>query len=319
MQLHRAPTAVQTTDDNPIPAVSRPFWKDAIGLLRPHQWYKNLIVFAGIIFSVTFLHPDALLRAIAGFAIFCLASGGVYALNDVYDAKTDRLHPTKRNRPIASGRISRQTGIALGLACITIAIILGWRLQPSFDATLIAYLLLQALYIPILKEHVFLDLFSIATGLILRAVAGVLLAGVFLSPWLLLCTFFLALFLGLGKRRSEIHVLGDDAIAHRASLKQYSERLLDQSLTVVMATIVLSYSMYTFFHANQWMMLTIPFVLYGMFRYLFLEIERGQGGEPEAIFRDVPSLINLMLWGLTVIAVLVAGPDQLRAYWQGFV
>lgn len=309
--------AVQTTDDTTDPT-ARPRWKDAIGLLRPHQWYKNLIVFAGVIFSLRFLEVDALLRAIAGFAIFCLASGGVYALNDVYDAKKDRLHPTKRNRPIASGRVTSGMGIALGLVCVVSAVLLGWRLQPSFDATLIAYLLLQALYIPILKEHVFLDLFSIATGLILRAVAGVLLAGVFLSPWLLLCTFFLALFLGLGKRRSEVRVLGTDAMAHRASLKQYSEQLLNQSLTVVMATIILSYSMYTFFHANQWMMLTIPFVLYGMFRYLFLEIERGQGGEPEAIFRDVPSLINLALWGITVVVVLVAGPEQLRAYWHWF-
>jgi len=310
---------VQASDDNATAAPNpRPMWRDAVSLIRPHQWYKNLIVFAGLIFSLTFFDLNNVLRAIAGFAIFCLASGGVYALNDVYDAPKDRLHPRKKTRPIASGRISATAGIALGLTCIFAAILLGWRLQPSFDATLIAYLLLQALYIPVLKEHVFLDLFSISFGLILRAIAGVVLAGVFLSPWLLLCTFFLALFLGLGKRRSEVRILGDSAPEHRPSLKHYSEPLLNQSLTVVMSTIILSYSMYTFFHPNQWMMLTIPFVLYGMFRYLFLEIERGQGGEPEAIFRDLPSLINLALWGVTVVVVLYVGDERMRGLWQAF-
>lgn len=306
-------------DESTTATPARPTWRDAVSLLRPHQWYKNLIVFAGLIFSLSFFDPNNVLRAIAGFAIFCIASGGVYALNDVYDAPKDRLHPTKKNRPVAAGRISTTAGVALGLTCVIAAVLLGWRLQPSFDAALVAYLLLQALYIPVLKEHVFLDLFSISFGLILRAIAGVVLAGVFLSPWLLLCTFFLALFLGLGKRRSEVRILGDSARDHRPSLKHYSEQLLNQSLTVVMATIVLSYSMYTFFHPNQWMMLTIPFVLYGMFRYLFLEIERGQGGEPEAIFRDIPSLLNLMFWGVTVVVVLVAGPDLLRDYWHRFV
>lgn len=293
--------------------------RDWIVLLRPHQWYKNLILFAGVLFAIEFLNLGLVAQVGIGFLIFCLASGGVYAINDAYDAERDRTHPTKARRPIAAGRISATAGTLFGLACIALALVASWILKPSFAGTLTGYLLLQALYIPFLKHQVFLDLFSIALGLILRAIGGVVIAGLYPSPWLLLCTFFLALFLGLGKRRSEARILGDAAAQHRPNLTHYSEKLLDQSLTVVMAASILSYSMYTFFHANQWMMLTVPFVLYGMLRYLYLAIERGMGGEPEAIFRDVPSIINVGLWILTVALVLYLGPDWFMAYWDRFV
>jgi 4-hydroxybenzoate polyprenyltransferase len=309
-------TAAPAPPPHPVAAPRFAAW---VTLVRPQQWYKNLILFAGVLFAIEFLNLDLVARVTLGFFIFCLASGGVYALNDAFDAKADRTHPVKARRPVAAGTISVQAATVFGILCILLAVAAAWTLKPSFGGTLLAYLALQALYIPILKHKVFLDLFSIALGLILRAIAGVVIAGLYPSPWLLLCTFFLALFLGLGKRRSEIQMLGTAASQHRPSLTHYSEPLVNQSLNVVMAASVLSYSMYTFFHENQWMMLTIPFVLYGMFRYLFLAIQKGHGGEPEEIFHDVASVVNFGLWILAVALVLYLGADWFMAVWDRMV
>jgi 4-hydroxybenzoate polyprenyltransferase len=291
--------------------------KDLLRLFRPKQWYKNLLLFVGLVFSLHLFNAGLAARALEGFAVFCVVASGVYALNDVIDAAEDRVHPKKRDRPVAAGRIPAPTATALGVAAIGVGLAGAWLLGVPFFLVTAAYVTLQVAYLLSLKHQVFLDLFSIAAGLVLRAIAGVVLVGVVLSPWLVLCTFFLALFLGLGKRRNELHVLGDDAKAHRKNLGDYSPKLLEQASTVVMSALVVCYSLYTFFHENKAMMATIPFAVYGLFRYMFLVSERNLGGEPEALFKDAPSLVNLLLWGALTVAILYTGPERLANLFSG--
>lgn len=304
-----------TPDAAPAPGLLR----DLVGLLRPKQWYKNLLLFVGLVFSLSLFDAALAVRAVAGFVLFCFAASGIYALNDVLDAPADRLHPKKRHRPVAAGRIPPVVAFATGAALIGLALGAAWALSRGFTAVLGAYVLLQLGYLLSLKHQVFLDLFSISAGLVLRAIAGVVLIGVYLSPWLVLCTFFLALFLGLGKRRNELLVLGKDAAAHRRNLGQYSPALLEQASVVVTSALVVCYSLYTFFHENKLMMATIPFALYGLFRYLYLVSERQMGGEPEALFRDAPSLVNLALWGAITVGILYLGPERADAALQALV
>ena len=280
---------------------------DLVGLMRPRQWYKNLLLFVGLVFSLHLFDPHLVALSFAGFGVFCALSSGIYALNDVLDVEEDRLHPRKRMRPVASGRVPVPAALLFGGALLGVGLISAWFLDVRFFAVGLAYALLQVGYLLSFKHQVFLDLFSISSGLVLRAIAGVVLIGVALSPWLILCTFFLALFLGLGKRRNELSVLGSGAALHRRNLGEYTPALLEQATTVITSALVVSYSMYAFFHENEWMMATIPFALYGLFRYMFLVSERGMGGEPEAVFKDLPSLVNLALWGLVVVLILYAG------------
>lgn len=275
--------------------------------MRPRQWYKNLLIFVGLVFSLHLFDAPLVVRTLVGFGVFCALSSGVYALNDVLDAAEDRLHPRKKLRPVASGRIKPPVAVAFAGLLVGGGLAVAWTLSYGFFAVGLAYFLLQVGYLLSFKHQVFLDLFSISSGLVLRAIAGVVLIGVGLSPWLILCTFFLALFLGLGKRRNELSVLGAGAAAHRKNLGEYTPALLEQATTVITATLVVSYSLYTFFHENNLMMATIPFALYGLFRYMFLVSERGMGGEPEAIFKDLPSLLNIALWGTAVVLILYFG------------
>lgn len=293
--------------------------RDLVALLRPRQWYKNLLLFVGLVFGLKLAEPALAARALGGFALFCLAASGVYALNDVLDAKEDRLHPRKRFRPVAAGRIGARTALGIAGGLFFVSLVGAALLQPAFFGVTLAYVLLQVLYVLVLKHQVFLDLFSIASGLLLRAVAGVVLVGVTLSPWLLLCTFFLALFLGLGKRRAELRALGDAAGTHRRNLTEYTEPLLAQATTIVTATLIMSYSLYAFFHPHIAMMATIPFAMYGLLRYLYLVTAREGGEEAEAIFRDAPSLVNLALWGATAVFVLYSGPERALEWWAGVV
>jgi len=293
--------------------------QDLLRLLRPHQWYKNALVLAPWVFSGNLLDRHAAAAAWAGFALFCVLSSGVYAANDAYDAPADRAHPTKRARPVAAGRIPRGAALAAGVVLATAALLLGAWLSRGFAAAEAAYLALQVLYITALRHRFLLDLASICGGFFLRSLAGVVLVAVALSPWLFLCTLFLALFLGLGKRQRERRLLGDGAVAHRPTLASYTEAFLAQAITITAASLLVSYSLYTFFHTRPLMMATIPFVLYGLFRYLHL-MERGHGGEPEAAFRDLPSALNLLAWALAVVAILYApasAEDVLRGWLAG--
>jgi 4-hydroxybenzoate polyprenyltransferase len=288
--------------------------------MRLYQWTKNLVLFAGVIFTLKFREPAAVLDSIAGFLFFSLAVSGIYLLNDVLDLERDRLHPVKRARPVASGELS--VGAATAASLLLLAVGLGGSLWLGlrFGATAVVYAALTLAYSLALKQIVLLDVLSIAAGFVLRAVAGVELmvdrAGpggepIAISPWLLVCAFFLALFLAIGKRRHELGLLEGEASRHRAALGAYTTRLLDQLVAVVTSATVLAYSIYTIapetsakFQGRP-LHFTIPFVLYGIFRYLYLMYAEEKGGNPsEHLLRDRATLVNVVLWAASVLVIL---------------
>jgi 4-hydroxybenzoate polyprenyltransferase len=288
--------------------------------MRIYQWTKNLVLFAGLVFTLKFLDPPFVLAAVGGFFAFSIAVSGVYLLNDVIDVERDRLHPEKRLRPVASGRLSVPAALTAAVFLLVAGVAGCFLLGPRFGWTALAYVALTLVYSTLLKQIVLLDVVAIALGFVLRAAAGVELirdrvpAGserIELSPWLLVCAFFLALFLAIGKRRHELAVLEEDASRHRGALAAYNTKLLDQLVAVVTGATVLAYSVYTIspetlakFHDRP-LYLTIPFVLYGIFRYLYLMYARDQGGNPsEHLLRDRATLINVVLWGIAVMAIL---------------
>ena len=279
--------------------------------LRPHQWTKNLVVFAALGFSKHLFEGPPLLQAVLAFAIFCGLSGSVYLVNDVADVERDRLHPLKRLRPIASGQLSTRAGallaVLLGLGCLAAAGTLG----TGFLACSAAYLALNLAYSFRLKEVVILDVLAVSAGFVLRAVAGGLAIGVQISQWLLICTLLLALFLSLSKRRHEIVSLSGQASEHRAILAEYSPYLLDQMIAVVTASCLVAYAFYTTapetrekFRTEN-LAFTLPFVLYGILRYLYLVHQKEQGGSPtDVLITDRPLLVNVALWALAVVLIL---------------
>lgn len=289
--------------------------------LRAYQWTKNLVLFAGPIFTLRILDPPIALASIAGFFAFSLAVSAVYIFNDILDVERDRLHPEKRTRPVASGALS--IPVAFTVASFLLAIGLGASaaLGPRFVATAVAYVVLTGAYSLFLKHVVLLDVVAIATGFVLRAVAGVELVrdrthigpeGIAISPWLLVCAFFLALFLAIGKRLHELETLEREAARHRAALGAYTRPLLDQLIAVVTGATVIAYSVYTIspetiakYHGRP-LHLTIPFVLYGIFRYLYLVYAEHKGGNPsEHLLRDRATLVNVVLWCCAVLAILL--------------
>jgi 4-hydroxybenzoate polyprenyltransferase len=279
--------------------------------LRPSQWTKNLVVFAGLIFAEKLRDPNAVVRATGAFVIFCVLSGVVYLLNDIRDREADRLHPLKSGRPIAAGDVS--VGIALGTALVLAAVGLGFAfwLEPRFGLVAMTYLLLLSLYSAVLKHIVILDALTIAIGFVLRAMGGAVVIDVAFSHWLLLVTLLGAMFLALSKRRAELIMLADDAKGHRKILAEYSPYLLDQMIGVVTASTLLAYAFYTIspetvqkFGTDQ-LLFTVPFPLYGIFRYLYLIHQREGGGNPsELLVTDRPLLVCSALWVITVVLVV---------------
>ena len=279
--------------------------------LRPHQWTKNLVLFAALAFSKHLFETGPLLRALLAFAIFCGLSGAVYLLNDVADRERDRMHPLKRLRPVASGALSPRTAVGLaafiGFACLALSFLLG----VPFAACAVVYLALNLFYSFSLKEVVILDVLAISMGFVVRAVAGAMAIGVLISDWLLICTILLALFLTLSKRRHELTSLNDSATGHRPTLQEYSPYLLDQMISVVTASCLTAYAFYTTAQETRdkfqtdrlaW---TIPFVLYGIFRYLYLVHRKEQGGSPtDVLLTDRPLLVDVFLWALTVVLIV---------------
>jgi 4-hydroxybenzoate polyprenyltransferase len=299
-----------------FPRPSRASRRSGLGAaLRPHQWTKNLIVFAGLIFGQKLFDPDAVARAAAAFAIFCALSSVVYLLNDLVDREADRLHPLKKHRPIASGAIS--PALAATTAAVLGAVALGgaFLLGRVFGVVAAAYLGLFALYSGGLKHVVIIDVLTIAAGFVLRAVGGAVAIPVPISPWLLVVTILGALFLGFAKRRHELVLLADDASGHRKSLEEYSPYLLDQMIAVVSASTIVAYAFYTVspdtihkFGTNM-LGLTLPFPLYGIFRYLYLVHQKEGGGSPaELLITDRPLLVCVALWALTVVALIYGVP-----------
>ncbi len=286
-----------------------------VKLMRPRQWTKNLIIFVAVVFSGRALIVGDVLNAVAGFVLFCFLSSGVYILNDVVDTPNDRRHPDKRNRPIAAGMISRAAAttwfaIFAGGALAASFDLLGWK----FGLCAAAYFVLNVSYSFGLKNVVILDCVVIACGFVLRAIAGiyaVVATPGHISDWLLICTFFLALFLAFSKRRGEITELSENAAAYRPILASYSPKLIDEMIAVTTASAVMSYSLYTIWPGTvarlgtNKMIYTIPFVVYGIFRYLYLIHRKGKGAAPSSILlRDRPLQINIVLYVAAVFFIL---------------
>jgi 4-hydroxybenzoate polyprenyltransferase len=279
--------------------------------LRPDQWHKNLIVFAALIFAVKLLDPAALARATAAFLIFCVLSGVVYLINDVSDREQDRQHPLKRKRPIAAGDLAPGTALAFAAVLGGAALAASFALRPAFGAAAAAYLALFVVYTRALKHLVVLDVMAIAIGFVLRAVAGGLVIGVHISNWLLVCTMLGALFLGLAKRRHEMTLLADGAKGHRRILEEYDPYLLDQMIGVVAAATMVAYIIYCAspethaYFGTEWLVLTTPFPVYGLFRYLYLVHRKSGGGSPsDMLIDDRPLLTCVLLWGVAVVLII---------------
>lgn len=278
--------------------------------MRPRQWPKNGFVFVALLFDRQLFNVESILRTVAAFLLLCLMSGAVYVMNDLTDIENDRRHPKKRQRPLPAGRLNPTVAaVAVGVFALG-SLAAGFMLEPIFGLILLGYLVSQVAYTFWLKHVVLVDVSVVATGFILRIAAGVAVIDVQrFSPWMYIFGGFLALFLALGKRRHELVLLGDDAGSHRAILQEYNLELLDLLISIVTTSAVVAYSLYTFLAeglpSNHLMMLTIPFVLYGMFRYLYLIHVRHEGGAPEEILlRDRPMQIALALWVLVVFIAL---------------
>jgi 4-hydroxybenzoate polyprenyltransferase len=278
--------------------------------LRPRQWVKNLFVFAGLVFSHRLFTASAW-TALGAFAIFCALSGAIYLLNDVADRDKDRFHPKKRERPIASGRLPVPVALVVGSLLIVGGLAAAAWLSPPFAVTALGYVALLTLYSVWLKHVVIVDVIAVAVGFVLRAVGGALAIDVQISGWLLICTILIALFLALGKRRHEYLALEGDAARHRPVLAEYSAGLLDQMIAVVTASTVTAYALYTMspetvakFHTAL-LPATLPFVLYGIFRYLYLLYRRQLGGNPSDLFlNDRALLVNTICWILAVLLII---------------
>ena len=282
-----------------------------IKTMRPLQWAKNIVIFAPLVFDrqLGLNNLPPMLRTAAGFIIFCLVSGVVYIINDIADVEADRKHPDKRRRPIASGALPIPVARIAAALILVLVLPVSYLLSPAFLAVTLTYLLLNLAYSKWLKHIALLDVFSIALGYVLRIAAGVTLIHVArFSPWLYVVTTLGALFIGFGKRRAELALLGEDANMHRRVLSGYTIPLLDHYITTVAATTIVAYSLYTFsapnLPDNHVMMLTIPFVLYGIFRYQFLIQLKGRGGAPEEILAsDRPLQLVILLWGASILLI----------------
>jgi len=284
--------------------------KHLLETMRPKQWVKNVFVFAPLVFDVKLLKPVYLARTVVGFVLLCLVSGTVYIVNDLVDRDNDRQHPRKRNRPIASGRLSLPAALTAAIIIPLASLPVAFLLDPAFGGILLGYLLLQIAYSFVLKNLVIIDVLVIAAGFVLRVAAGVpLVEAERFSPWMYVCMALLALFIGFSKRRHELTLLKGNASTHRESLREYNLPLLDQIIGIVTASTLVTYAFYTFsapnLPANHAMMLTTPFVLYAVFRYLYLVQVKNLGGEPEEIvLRDRPLQVGVLLWALSVVLIM---------------
>lgn len=283
--------------------------KAILKTMRPKQWTKNVFIFAALVFDRQLTRIDSLQRTLICFFLFCLISSAVYIINDIMDVEADRNHPTKKNRPIASGNLPIPTAIISAVMLLVVSLPLAYLLSPSFALICVTYLLMNLAYSKWLKHVPLLDVFIIAAGFVLRVAAGVTVISVErFSPWLYIVMTLLSLYLGFGKRRAELTLLTSGAQSHRKVLEGYSLPLLDQLITIVSSTTIIGYSLYTFsapnLPTNHTMMLTIPFVMYAIFRYLYLIQIKNSGGAPEEILmKDRPFQVAIGLWGISVLLI----------------
>jgi len=281
-----------------------------VASMRPRQWIKNLVVFAALIFAKKLTDPALLLRSVFACLLFVAVSGAVYIVNDLFDAERDRKHPGKAKRPIASGALPVVPALAAVTVLLTGSLMAGFTLSAVFGAVLLIYVVLNVVYSLWLKEVVIIDVMVIAAGFVLRALGGALVIDVLISAWLIMCTILLSLFLAFCKRRQELEML-EQAHEHRAILKEYTVEFIDQMINVVTASTVVAYMFYTVSPeveqklGTQHLYLTVPFVLYGVFRYLYLVHRKGAGGSPaQALLTDGPLLACVGLWAITVVLLL---------------
>lgn len=283
--------------------------------MRPRQWVKNTVVLAPLIFSRKFSEPHMFAQSIYAAVLFCMASSCTYIINDLLDRKNDRRHPEKSQRPIISGSLAPGIALLAALILAVSSLSLSFLLGPDFGLLILVYLVVLGIgYSLILKKIVIVDVMTIAVGFVLRVAGGAVVIDAHISSWLFLCTVLLALFLGFGKRRHELILLDNHAQEHREILKEYSPYFLDQMMSVVTASTVIAYALYAISPevaeklGTPYLYLTIPFVLYGIFRYLYLIHQKEEGGSPSAIlFNDKPLLLNILFWAAAVIAMLYFG------------
>jgi 4-hydroxybenzoate polyprenyltransferase len=278
----------------------------AVGLvyaIRPWQWYKQLILYIAIVFSGSAGDVDIWLRVTAGAVLFSAVAGATYVFNDISDVEEDRRHPRKRHRPIASGAVSLPLAITFALSLYVGAGVLSWRLNPLFTLLILVYVLQNFVYSAVLKHILFVDLFSISAGFVIRAVAGVVIVGSPLSPWLLLCTFLAALLLGVSKRWGQREELADPTLVKR-NLDGYSPKMSQFMFVSVATTLMISYSMYTFFARNIEMMLTIPFAFFATFRFAHLTFTKEGSSDPTELLIDPTLLLSFIAWGIIAIVFL---------------
>ena len=279
--------------------------------MRPGQWVKNLFIFAGLTFSGNLFHPEVLIRVGNGFVLFSLVASSIYIFNDIIDLEYDRSHPEKKNRPLAAGLLSVPAAYAGAIVLAAAGLIGALTLDQVFFAILLSYLIINFAYTIKIKKMVILDIMCIASGFVLRVLAGTELAEVMPSDWLILCTIMLSLFLGFSKRRHELVVTGTDALSHRKVLGEYSLSFLDQMIAVATACTVMSYALYTVSpqtvsrFGTRNLVFSIPFVIYGIYRYLYLIHQKNMGGNPtRELVSDPPLLINALLWALLVVLII---------------
>jgi len=282
-----------------------------IKLARPSQWIKNSLVLAALFFAGVADDIHSLILAIAAAAVFCLLSSSIYALNDLIDCKHDKIHPLKKSRPIASGKISTATAALFSFILAVAGLFSAWLINFELFIVSVIFLLLNVLYSSWLKHVVILDVMTIALSFVIRAYAGAAAIEVAASKWMLINTLFLALFLAFGKRRHELVLLDNEATSHRQSLSKYSPYLLDQLISVVTASVVVAYLLYTFSSEvasklnTEYLYITVPFVVYGIFRYLYLIHYEEKGGSPtKVLIGDKPLMLDVILWLVTVIIIL---------------
>jgi len=278
--------------------------------MRPKQWTKNVFVLTALVFDAKLFVPHILLKALSAFGLFCTISSAVYLINDLVDIEKDRQHPAKRNRPLPSGQLAPRVAVIAAVVLIIISVLFSYLLDRSFAVIATGYLILMIFYSFCLKNIVIVDVLTVAAGFVLRVAAGVVVVSAErFSPWLYLCMVLIALFIAISKRRQELVLLNENANAHRSIFEEYSVPLLDDMIRMVTACTAMAYSLYTFsapnLPKNHAMMLTIPFVLYGLFRYMYLIHIKGQGGEPEdLLLKDRPLLLVVVLWALAVVVIL---------------
>jgi len=288
----------------PLQKVGKNMFQELLISMRPKQWYKNLVLFIGIIFSLNFFNYQMWILVISAFLTFCMISGSEYIINDILDRDRDRIHPRKRNRPIASEKLKVSHAMLFAIILLILAFTIAYKINIQFLEISLAYFILIICYSLYLKHIAIVDVLTISTGFVLRAVAGCIAIKVSISPWLIICAFLVALFLALGKRRHELILLENEANNHRKVLDDFSPEMLDKMIDIVTSTLIMSYSLYTFLTNNTWLMATIPIVIYGIFRYIFLTGSKNIGGEPEILFKDKGIVTCITLWIFMVMVLL---------------